>query len=137
MRVAELLYSARENWIAVCKCMILHPSRHHDIWLWLKHLSPNSLQLVIMANAVALVGINANQFAMLIATHLQNNVSEILQILENTPALQYTLLEALYQIVQYKEEDITLELTTEMLEKYLELMCKLQPDHVSKILYYT
>ncbi|XP_012165975.1 vacuolar protein sorting-associated protein 8 homolog [Bombus terrestris] len=130
MRVAELLYSARENWIAVCKCMILHPSRHHDIWLWLKHLSPNSLQLVIMANAIALVGINANQFAMLIATHLQNNVSEILQILENTPTLQYTLLEALYQIVQYKEEDITLELTTEMLEKYLELMCKLQPDHV-------
>ncbi|CAK9833216.1 Vacuolar protein sorting-associated protein 8 homolog [Anthophora retusa] len=130
MRVAELLYSAREDWIAVCKCMILHSSRHHDIWVWLKHLSSNYLQAVIMANAEALVEINANQFAMLIAIHLQNNVAEILEKLENTPNLQYTLLEALYQIVQYKEEDITLELTTEMLEKYLELMCELQPNNV-------
>lgn len=133
MRVAELLYSAREDWIAVCKCMIMHPSRHHDIWIWLKHLSSNSLQEVVMQNAEALVEINANQFAILIATHLQNKVSEILQKLKN-PNLQYALLEALYQIVQYKEEDITLELTTEMLEKYLELMCEFQPDHVSKIL---
>lgn len=133
MRVAELLYSAREDWIAVCKCMIMHPSRHHDIWIWLKHLSSNSLQEVVMQNAEALVEINANQFAILIATHLQNKVSEILQKLKN-PNFQYALLEALYQIVQYKEEDITLELTTEMLEKYLELMCEFQPDHVSKIL---
>lgn len=133
MRVAELLYSAREDWIAVCKCMIMHPFRHHDIWIWLKHLSSNSLQEVVMQNAEALVEINANQFAILIATHLQNKASEILQKLKN-PNLQYALLEALYQIVQYKEEDITLELTTEMLEKYLELMCEFQPDHVSKIL---
>lgn len=133
MRVAELLYSAREDWIAVCKCMIMHPSRHHDIWVWLKHLSSNSLQEVVMQNAEALVEINANQFAILIATHLQNKASEMLQKLKN-PNLQYALLEALYQIVQYKEEDITLELTTEMLEKYLELMCEFQPDHVSKIL---
>lgn len=133
MRVAELLYSAREDWIAVCKCMIMHPSRHNDIWIWLKHLSSNSLQEVIIQNAEALVEINANQFAILIATHLQNKTSEILQKLKNAN-LQYVLLEALYQIVQYKEEDITLELTTEMLEKYLELMCELQPDHVSKIL---
>ncbi|XP_076619382.1 vacuolar protein sorting 8 isoform X2 [Colletes latitarsis] len=130
MRVAELLYSAREDWIAVCKCMILHPSRHHDIWPWLKHLSPNSLQAVIMANAESLVGINANQFAMLIGTHMQNKVDETLQKLESTPNLQYTLLEALYQIVQYKEEDISLDLTAELLEKYLELMCKLQPNRV-------
>lgn len=133
MRVAELLYSAREDWIAVCKCMIMHPSRHHDIWVWLKHLSSNSLQEVVMQNAEALVEINANQFAILIATHLQNKASEMLEKLKN-PNLQYALLEALYQIVQYKEEDITLELTTEMLEKFLELMCEFQPDHVSKIL---
>lgn len=134
MRVAELLYSAREDWIAVCKCMILYPFKHHDIWPWLKHLPSNSLQAVVMANAEALVGINANQFAILVATHMQNKVGEILQRLENTPNLQYSLLESFYQIVQYKEEDITLELTTELLEKYLELMCELQPERVSKIL---
>lgn len=132
MQVAELLYSAREDWIAVCKCMILHSSRHHDIWPWLKHLSQSSLQAVVMANAEALVEINANQFAMLIATHIQNKVDEILQKLEGTPNLHYLLLEALYQIVQYKEEDISLELTAELLEKYLELMCKLQPERVGK-----
>ncbi|XP_054013291.1 vacuolar protein sorting-associated protein 8 homolog [Hylaeus anthracinus] len=130
MRVAELLYSAREDWIAVCKCMILHPSRHHDIWPWLKHLPQSSLQAVVMANAEALVGINANQFAMLIGTHMQNKINETLQKLENTPNIQYTLLDALYQLVQYKEEDVSLELTAELLEKYLELMCELQPERV-------
>ena len=136
MRVAELLYSAREDWIAVCRCMILHPSRHHDIWPWLKHLSSSSLQAVVMANAEALVGIGASQFALLIATHMQSKVDEILRKLEGTPNLQYSLLETLYQIVQYKEEDISLELTTELLEKYLELMCELQPERVSKSLDY-
>lgn len=130
MRVSELLYSAREDWIAVCKCMILDPSRHHDIWSWLERLPLSSLHSVIMANASALVGIDANQFAMFIAARMQNKVVAILQNLEGNSHLEYTLLGALYQIVQYKEEDISLELTTDLLEKYLELMCKLQPECV-------
>ncbi|XP_031846274.1 vacuolar protein sorting 8 [Nomia melanderi] len=130
MQVAELLYSAREDWIAVCKCMILHPLRHHDIWPWLEHLPQSSLQEVVMINAEALIGINPNQFAMLITTHMQNKIDEIIQKLTNTPSVQYTLLEALYQILQYKEDDISLELSSELLEKYLELMCELQPECV-------
>nr|XP_034192046.1 vacuolar protein sorting-associated protein 8 homolog [Osmia lignaria] len=129
-RVAELLYSAREDWISVCKCMISHSSRHRDVWVWLKNLPANSLQSVIMANVEALVGINASQFAILVATHMPNRVDEILEKLESIPNLQYALLEALYQIVQYKEEDITFELKTELFEKYLELMCELRPDRV-------
>lgn len=89
------------------------------------------MQAVVMDNAEALVRINANQFAMLIATQLQNKVIEVLEKLESALNLQYALLEALYHIVQYKEEDITLELTTDMLEKYLELMCELHSDRVS------
>nr|XP_033321301.1 vacuolar protein sorting-associated protein 8 homolog [Megalopta genalis] len=130
MQVAELLYSAREDWIAVCKCMVLHPFRHHDIWPWLERLSQSSLQEVVMVNIEALVGINANQFAMLIATHMQHSIEKIIRKLTNNPSLQYILLEALYQIVQYKEEDITLELSIELLEKYLELMCDMQPECV-------
>ncbi|KAG7189422.1 hypothetical protein KM043_017126 [Ampulex compressa] len=130
LRVSELLYSAREDWISVCRCMILDPYRYHDIWPWLERLPSSSLHTVMTANVAALVGINANQFAMLVASRMQNKVAVLLQKLEDNRNLEYTLLGALYQVVQYKEEDTSLELTTELLERYLELMCKLEPERV-------
>lgn len=130
IRVSELLYSAREDWIAVCKCMMLESSRHYDIWPWLEHLPITSLDQVISYNASTLITINANQFAMVIATRLHNKINVILQSFNNNLNLKYNLLGALYQIAQYKEEDISLQLTTEHLEKYLALMCQLEPERV-------
>ncbi|XP_011152021.1 vacuolar protein sorting-associated protein 8 homolog isoform X1 [Harpegnathos saltator] len=130
IRVAELLYSAREDWVAVCKCMILESSRHHDIWPWLEHLPAASLDQVVSAHAPTLVTINANQFATTVATRLQSKINAILQNLGNNLSLEYNLLGALYQIAQYKEEDVSLELSTEHLERYLALMCELKPEHV-------
>ncbi|XP_070163197.1 vacuolar protein sorting-associated protein 8 homolog isoform X5 [Polyergus mexicanus] len=130
IRVAELLYSAREDWIAVCKCMILDSSRHHDIWPWLGSLPTVSLEQVVSTHASNLVTINAGQFAMIIAMRMQNKINVILQNLDNNLSLEYKLLGALYQITQYKEEDVSLELTTEHLERYLALMCELEPKYV-------
>ncbi|EFN62096.1 Vacuolar protein sorting-associated protein 8-like protein [Camponotus floridanus] len=130
IRVAELLYSAREDWIAVCKCMMMDASRHHDIWPWLENLPIASLDQVVSIHASTLVTINASQFATIIATRLQNKINVILQSLDNNLNLEYKLLEALYQITQYKEEDVSLELTTEHLERYLALMCELEPKCV-------
>lgn len=130
IRVAELLYSAREDWVAVCKCMILEPSRHHDVWPWLEHLPAASLDQMISIHTSTLVTINANQFATIVATRLQNKIDAILQSFTDNLSLEYKLLGALYQVAQYKEEDISLELTTEHLERYLALMCELEPAHV-------
>ncbi|XP_029672254.1 vacuolar protein sorting-associated protein 8 homolog isoform X2 [Formica exsecta] len=130
IRVAELLYSAREDWIAVCKCMILDSSRHHDIWPWLESLPTVSLEQVVSTHASNLVTINAGQFATIIAMRMQNKINVILQNLDNNLSLEYKLLGALYQITQYKEEDVSLELTTEHLERYLALMCELEPKYV-------
>lgn len=126
----ELLYSAREDWVAVCECMILEPLRHHDVWPWLENLPTVSLNQVISVHTSTLVTINANQFATIVATRLQNKIDTILQSLTNNLSLEYKLLGALYQIAQYKEEDVSLELTTEHLERYLALMCELEPAHV-------
>lgn len=134
IRVAELLYSAREDWVAVCECMMLESTRHHDIWPWLEHLPATSLDQVISVHAPTLVTINANQFATIIATRLQNKINVILQNLHNS-SLEYKLLGALYQIVQYKEEDVSMELTTEHLERYLALMCELEPARVVAHIY--
>ncbi|XP_011698851.1 PREDICTED: vacuolar protein sorting-associated protein 8 homolog isoform X2 [Wasmannia auropunctata] len=130
IRVAELLYSAREDWVAVCKCMILEPSRHHDVWPWLEHLPAASLDQMISIHTSTLVTINANQFATIVATRLQNKIDAILQSFTDNLSLEYKLLGALYQVAQYKEEDVSLELTTEHLERYLALMCELEPAHV-------
>lgn len=130
VRVAELLYCAREDWVAVCKCMILEPSRHHDVWPWLEHLPAASLDQVVSVHVSTLVTINAGQFATIVATRLQNKIDVILRSLNDNVSLEYKLLGALYQIAQYKEEDVSLELTTEHLEKYLALMCNLEPERV-------
>lgn len=130
IRVAELLYSAREDWVAVCKCMILESARHYDIWPWLEHLPAASLDQVVSAHASTLVTINANQFATIVATRLQTKINGILKNLGNNFSLEYNLLGALYQIAQYKEEDVSLELSTEHLERYLALMCELKPERV-------
>lgn len=130
VRVAELLYSAREDWIAVCKCMILEPSRNHDIWPWLESLSIASVDQVVLAHASTLMTINANQFATIVATRLHSKIDAILQSFNNNRSLQYKLLGALYRIAQDKEDDISLDLTTEHLERYLALMCELEPERV-------
>lgn len=110
--------------------MILESSRHHDIWPWLEHLPAASLDQIVSAHTPTLVTINANQFATIVATRLQSKISMILQNLGNNLSLEYNLLGALYQIAQYKEEDISLELSTEHLERYLALMCELKPERV-------
>lgn len=116
--------------MAVCKCMILEPLRHHDVWPWLEHLPAVSLDQVVSVHASTLVTINANQFATIVATRLQNKIDAILQSFTDNSSLEYKLLGALYQVAQYKEEDVSLELTTEHLERYLVLMCELDPAHV-------
>lgn len=131
MRIAELLYSAREDWLAVCRCMILNPTKHNEIWSWLERLPMSSLNSVIVAHACALIGINPIQFATLLVTRTQNKLSLILEKLNGSVNSEYTLLSALYQVIQYREEDTKFELTTALLERYLELMCKLQPESVS------
>ncbi|XP_012058541.1 PREDICTED: vacuolar protein sorting-associated protein 8 homolog [Atta cephalotes] len=130
IRVVELLYSAREDWIAVCECMILEPLRHHDVWPWLEHLPVASLDQVISVHTLTLLTINANQFATIVATRLQNKIDAILQRLTDNLSLEYKLFGALYQIAQYKEEDVSLELTTEHFERYLALICELEPARV-------
>jgi len=79
--------------------------------------------------------INANQFATIIATRLQNKIDAILQGLIDNVNLEYKLLGALYQVTQYKEEDVSLELTTQHLERYLALMCELEPTRVVRHLH--
>lgn len=109
--------------------MILDSSRHHDIWPWLENLPATSLDQVVSNHVSTLVTINAAQFATIVATQLQNKINVILQSLDDL-SLEYKLLGALYQIAQYKEEDVSLELTTEHLERYLALMCELEPKYV-------
>lgn len=121
--------------MAVCKCMILEPSKHHDMWPWFEHLPTASLDQVISIHASTLVTINANQFATIIATRLQNKIDAILQGLIENVNLEYKLLGALYQVAQYKEEDVSLELTTQHLERYLVLMCELEPTRVVRHLH--
>ncbi|XP_024940795.1 vacuolar protein sorting-associated protein 8 homolog isoform X2 [Cephus cinctus] len=132
MRVAELLYSAREDWIAVCRCIVTDSSRFQELWSWLERLPTSSLYSVIMAHSPSLVTIDAPRLVNLIAVRMPDKIVKVLDKLKDQPDLEYAWLAALYQAAQYKEEDTKIELSTELLEKYLELMCQLYPDDVVK-----
>ncbi|XP_043274533.1 vacuolar protein sorting-associated protein 8 homolog isoform X2 [Venturia canescens] len=134
LRVAELLYSARDDWTAVCRCLIADTYRHHEIWPWLESLPSSSFQHVVLAQASPLVKIDAAKLASLIATKASTKFTKILERLSNeSTCLEYSLLSALYNITNYREdeeEDKKLELSTEQLENFLSLMCQHEPDKV-------
>ncbi|XP_048511434.1 vacuolar protein sorting-associated protein 8 homolog isoform X2 [Athalia rosae] len=130
LRVAEIIHSGQEDWISVCRCMLRDPSRKYEVWEWLDRLPLESLQSVVLAHAAELVTLDAQRVAMLIANQMPKNLNNILQKINGDPNLEYALLGALYQAIQCKEEEIKIELNAEMLEKYLTLMCMLQPEQV-------
>lgn len=132
-RVAETVYAAREDWPRVCRCMLSHPSRRHEALAWLEHLDRQSLRSAVLANAPALLRLDAARFAALIAASLREHLKEILRTLDERTSDRYDLLDALYACAtQSKGEELSLdfELDTETLEAFLELMCKYQPRRV-------
>ncbi|XP_046485765.1 vacuolar protein sorting-associated protein 8 homolog [Neodiprion pinetum] len=130
LRVAETIYCGQEDWISVCRCMLTDKSRRYEVWEWLDCLPLDSLQAVVTAHAAELVTVDAARTAVLISNRMPNSLDNILQKMNEDPKLEYALLGALYQLIQYGEEDIKMELTTEILEKYLKLMCDLEPERV-------
>lgn len=132
LRVSELLYDARDDWISVCRCMISDTFRHDEIWTWLGKLPTPSFQSVVFAHCVSLARIDASRLASLIAVKIPTKLAKILERLSNEDSsLEYSVLSALHNISQYKEEEETkCELSTENLEKYLSLMCEHAPDKV-------
>ncbi|XP_051156587.1 vacuolar protein sorting-associated protein 8 homolog [Leptopilina boulardi] len=135
LRVSELLYTDREEWSSVIRCLIADPSRHGEIWSRLQLLPITSLYSVLITHIISLVEIDASQLANIIASRVATKLNKILEKLEDNSVLQYSLLSALFQLMQFKEEESKLELSTEILEKYLTLMCQVEPEYVASHLH--
>ena len=127
-----MLYTDREDWSSVIRCLIAEPSRHFEVWSRLQQLPIASLYNVIVSHIISLLEIDASQLATIIANRIPTKLNKILEKLEDRPVLQYSLLAALFQFLQYKDEENKLELSTEILEKYLALMCQVEPECVSR-----
>ncbi|XP_012276200.1 vacuolar protein sorting-associated protein 8 homolog [Orussus abietinus] len=130
LRVAEYLHNAREDWTSVCRCLIADPSRHLEVWPWLERLPTISFQTVMMEHCVDLVAIDSCQLATLVASRMPNKMRNVLERLESDSRLEHAFLAALYHMVRYKEDDVKLELPTDLLERYLMLMCRYEPENV-------
>lgn len=131
LRVAETIHSGQEDWISVCRCMLRDKSRHYEIWEWLDHLPSDSLQTVVFTHAAELVMVDPMRLAILLANQMPKCLNNILKKLEGNPNLEYAMLGALYKMIQYKEEHVKMELSPDLFEKYLKLMCQLEPESVS------
>ncbi|XP_034937425.1 vacuolar protein sorting-associated protein 8 homolog [Chelonus insularis] len=131
LKIAEVIYTARDDWISVCRCIVSDVYRQHEVWPWLDQLSSVAFSSVICAHAATLIAIDADRIATFIARRCPGKLNAILQRLNDNPSLEYALLSALYYINQFKEdEDIKLELTVQHLERFLVLMCRYEPERV-------
>lgn len=134
LRVLELLYTSREDWQAVCRCLTADPTRSHNVWPWLLRLPKSTLKNVLTKHILVLIQIDANQVASIIASRLPEEVDKILQDLTAHSKSLYALLTALFcQLHQYKEENNKFELSANVLESYLRLMCQIDPERVSHL----
>lgn len=132
LRISELLYTDREEWSSVIRCLIADPSRHHDIWTRLQSLPVTILYSILITHVTSLVEIDASQLAIIISNRVPTKLNKILDKIESNSLLKYSLLAALFQLVQFKEEEESkLELSAEILENYLALMCQVEPEYVT------
>ncbi|XP_057331528.1 vacuolar protein sorting-associated protein 8 homolog [Microplitis mediator] len=137
-RISQVIYTARDDWISVCKCFISDCYRQHQVWPWLEKLSTSELTKVILVNITALVTIDVDRISNLIAKRIPTKINNIIEKLnnennENNSRLEYSLLLSFYQLNQYKEDEqdyIKLELSTQHLERLLILMCEYEPTRV-------
>ncbi|CAD6242413.1 GSCOCG00009489001-RA-CDS [Cotesia congregata] len=130
-KIAEVIYTARDDWTSVCKCFIADCYRQHQVWSWLEKLSTSGFIKVVLDNIPALVGIDVDRIAGLIAKRIPGKVDKIIERLKNDPSLEYSLLLALFLINQYNDEEASkVELATQQLERLLELMCQYDPARV-------
>lgn len=111
--------------------MLLDQSRRYEVWEWLDRLPSDSLQTVVMSHAAELVRLDASRLAIIVANQMPDSLTKIIQKLDGDANLEFVTLGAMHQMIQYKEEDVKMVLTPDLLEKYLELMCKLEPSRVS------
>lgn len=130
LRVAEVVYTARDDWVSVCKCIIGDCYRQHEVWQWLKRLPSVAFHSVLLAHADALVSIDADRVAGFVASRVPGKLSGILDRIKEGEG-EFALLSSLYHINQFKEdEESKLELTTQHLERFLVLMCQYDPEAV-------
>ncbi|XP_063986290.1 vacuolar protein sorting-associated protein 8 homolog [Diachasmimorpha longicaudata] len=130
LRVAEVVYTARDDWISVCRCIIGDHYRQHEVWQWLERLPNGALQPVVLAHAAILIELDADRVAGFI-NRIPAKLSAVLDKLKNDPRLEFALLSSLYHSNQFREEEESkVELTTQHLERFLTLMCQYDRDAV-------
>jgi hypothetical protein len=151
LRVSELLHTNRGDWESVCECMIADSARHPEIPLLLQQLPTIQLNEIVKRQARELVRIDAGALANIIAARLADETERILQVVRGDSPIEYALLAALHGRAEggkkepeatdkVEEEDdpepksgdgLKSELSTQNLERFLELMCEIEPERVS------
>lgn len=131
LRVSEIIYTAKDDWIAVCHCIINDYYRKNDVWSWLDKLTINSFTIVVFNHIKNLIDIDSDKISTIITSRMSNKINQLIEIVNDNIEREYLFLSSLYNISQFKEDDDTkFELTTNLLERYLYIMCKIKPDNV-------
>ncbi|XP_016842298.1 vacuolar protein sorting-associated protein 8 homolog [Nasonia vitripennis] len=151
LRVLELLHTNRGDWESVCECLMADPRRHSEVLPLIQQLPTIQLDDIVKKHASELVSIDASGFASIIISRLTDQIARILESLRNNSQCEYALLSALHAYTESdkkdpettdKEEEASpedktsfsakVELPPQALERFLKLMCDIEPDRVLK-----
>lgn len=145
-----MLHTNRGDWESVCECLMANPQRHSEVLPLIQQLPTIQLDDIVKKHAPDLVSIDAPGFAGIIAARLIDQIESILESLRNDSQCEYALLSALHSYTETdkkdpeisdKEEEASpedrssnsakLELPPQALERFLKLMCGIEPNRVS------
>ncbi|XP_014213894.1 vacuolar protein sorting-associated protein 8 homolog isoform X2 [Copidosoma floridanum] len=152
LHVLEQLHSNRGDWESVCECMIADPARHSEVIPLLQQLPTIQIDDIAKMHASDLVNIDVSGFAGVIVSRLPDQISNILECLKDEPKYEYALLSALFGCADNKEPEQRVvydkskeetdkpslnniakpELPQLALERFLQLMCDIEPDRVMR-----
>lgn len=148
--MSEQLHLKRGDWESVCECMIADPARHSEVISLLQQLPTIQIDVIAKKYTKDLVKIDATGFAGVITSRLIDQINNLLICIKDEPEYEYALLSALFGCVDGKtdhlcvEEDgnkneieekgnngtLKPELSQEVLDRFLKLMCDIEPDRV-------
>lgn len=127
--------------------MLAEPNRRSELFGLLQQLPTIQLDEIVSRRASQLVAVEPAALAGLLAGRLPEQIDRLLESLRPEPRLEYALLAALHdqaQVERREREDAAkggeqepeqdkLELSPGSLERFLELMCDVEPERVSFI----
>ena len=138
-RVCELIYESRGEYGPILQCYLSDQARQRSAFPFIHHtlkdpkVTPRQRHIVVEAalgSMRTLIQIDADATAKLVLMDFLEDLPTIISLLKDSEQLQYQLLSGMIRMRADAEDPDALPIPPAMQERFVDLMCKVQPSSV-------